>query len=136
MANEVCSECGKEIVRVSVYGSDDSYWYHLSRTTGDCRASGHPQPLRLLGREYQHDLDCRFNGSSQVCRRGESLQCDCLPLSTSPTLTADPLTFPCHDCGAAVSASCVDIVGHTMQGYHYSRLNQARLAIEANGGSK
>ena len=51
-------------------------------------------------------------------------------------LTSDPLTFPCHDCDAAALASCVDIVGHGMQGYHYSRLNQARLALEANGVTK
>ena len=83
--------------------------------------------LDIPNSNYWHHLDktagahCRAFGNAK-------------PLEVNSTLTSDPRTFPCRDCGAAALASCVDVVGHSMQGYHYSRLNQARLAVETNGG--
>ena len=76
---------------------------------------------------YKGASDCRAFGQPQPLEQTVTMH---------QPLAADPRTFPCHDCGAAALASCVDVVGHGMQGYHYSRLNQARLAVETNGGSK
>ena len=85
----------------------NGYWWHVPAITSDvCPAFGNPQPRSQTVTMHQ------------------------------PLLASDPRTFPCHDCDAAALASCVDVVGHEMQGYHHSRLNQARLAVETNGGSK